>query len=234
MQSNETNQFETKPVGPTDTVVTPAPVAEQAETVPVVPVAPEATSEAPYTINPDKLAEKLANDKALSAKMAARELPATGNANATISDPFMVNVEARYNIVQNQSDQVLIVPDMKTNDEDMGLVFQPGEVITLADYYSPQEINRSKGLRHAATKMVGVGNKFMLIPLNTEEEGVLFKVPEKVKHIKGSMFEDTAHNDFDDRFAELEAKEAKREEKLLRKTLAGKRTKQHGQAPSRV
>ena len=35
-------------------------------------------------------------------------------------------------------------------------------------------------------------------------------------------------NDFDDRFAELEQREAKREQKLIRKTLGQRKQKLHG------
>ena len=200
--------------------------------------APMTEAEKPFTIDQEKVAAKIAADTALAKSLAERQpLPATGDPNARISDPYTVNVTPRYNIVQNQSDKLLVIPDMKTNDEDMGLVFQPGEVVVLTEFYSPQQINRSKGLRYAATDvhaLNGVNGRPMLIPLNTEEEGKSFAVPKKVQMPKGSMFEDQLHNDFDDRFAELELRDAKREEKLRKKTLASRKLKQHGAAPSHV
>jgi len=212
--------------------VTKTPSSVETTVIKEESIAPEQKS---YTIDPDKVAQKAAEDAALASSLEKRTpLPATGNPNATVMDHMMVQVEPRYVIVQNQSDKFLVVPDMKTNDDDMGLTFQPGEVVVLTDFYTPQEINRSKGLRHAATDLNGVGGRPILVPLSSEEEGLAFKVPKKTKYSKGTMFEDTAQNDFDDRFAELEAREAKREEKLLKKTLASRKLKKHGQAPSRV
>lgn len=196
---------------------------------------PITEAEKPYTVDQDKVAAKIEADKKFAQSLEERTpLPSTGDPNARVADPYTVNVAPRYNIVQNQSDTFLIVPDMKTSDEDMGLTFQPGEVIVLTDFYSPQQINRSKGLRYAATKVKGVGDNPMLVPLASEEEGAAFVPPQKKKYPKGTVIEDQAHNDFDDRFAELEQREAKREEKLLKKTLASRRLKKHGQAPARV
>ena len=224
-------------VVPTETTISaqPAEVSVGEET-PAPEVQEELTqAEIPYTVDQDKIAAKVASDKTLADKLESREaLPATGDPSATVSDPFTVNVAPRYTVMQNQSDKFLVVPDMKTNDEDMGLVFEPGEVVLLTDFYSPQQINRSKGLRYAATKLLGVSDKFMLIPLAREEDGKAFVAPQKKKYAKGTSFEDMEQNDFDDRFAELEQREAKREEKLLKKTLASRTTKKHGQAPVRV
>lgn len=180
----------------------------------------------------DEEMQKLkAKDKQLQENLNSR-LPATGNPEATIADPFMTKVVPRYDLVQNQSDKMVIIPDLKTNVEDMGLVLEPGQFVKLTDFYSPQEINRSKGLRFAATKMPGVDNNPALIPLNSEAEASLFKVPERVKHNKGDIFEDPNMNDFDRRFEELEMREARAEEKLTKKSLAGRFTKSHGKAPA--
>ena len=188
----------------------------------------------PQGVDTTKLKKKLEEDKALMEKLEDRALPATGDPNAKVADPYTVGVTPRYNIVQNRSEFILVVPDLKTNVEDMGLVLQPGEVIILGDFYTPMEVNKSKGLRWAATQCKGVGDNMALVPLRTEEEGASFKVPERVKHAPGTTLEDTAHNDFDDRYEELEKREAKREEKLIKKTLGSRRTKQHGSAPSHV
>lgn len=187
-----------------------------------------------HFITPDKMAEALEAQKEFQKTLESRAaLPAAGNPNAVVQDPFMTRVEPRYNIVQNRSNLMLIIPDLKTNPEDMGLVLQPGDSIRLTDFYSPQEINRSKGLRYSATKLQGT-NGFALVPLNDESEGADFKIPERRHYARGTMYEDVVPNDFDLRFEELEAKEAKRDEKLLRKTLAGRVTRQHGQAPVSV
>jgi hypothetical protein len=193
------------------------------------------TTNQPYTIDSDKLDEKLEKDRNLQKQLEDRvKTPASGNPQATVVDPFTPNVIPRYTIVQNRSDKFLVIPDMKTTDEDMGLVFNPGEVVVLTDFYSPQQINRSKGLRHAATIMKGVGGNPMLVPLDSEEDAKEFKVPKKKTYAKGTTFEDHEPNDFDDRFYELEQREAKREEKLLRKTLGHRKTKKHGSAPAKV
>lgn len=187
-----------------------------------------------HFITPDKMAEAQEAQKEFQKTLESRvSLPAAGDPSAVVSDPFMTRVAARYNIVQNRSNLMLIIPDLKTNPEDMGLVLNPGDSIRLTDFYSPQEINRSKGLRYSATKLQGV-NGFALVPLNDESEGADFKVPERRHYEKGTSYDDTTPNDFDLRFEELETKEAKREEKLMRKTLAGRVTRQHGQAPERV
>lgn len=173
--------------------------------------------------------------KAQRAELESRDtLGPTGNPNATIADPVMQHVVPRYDIVQNQSAMALIVPDLKTNAEDPGLMLYPGEVIKLTDFHSPMEINRSKGLRYAASKLPGLNGNFALVPLKHEDEGLAFKVPERQKYPKGTIVEDQNPNDFDYRFEELEMRDAKREEKLLKKTLAGRVTKKHGAAPVHV
>lgn len=161
-------------------------------------------------------------------------LSPTGNPEATIADPMMQKVVPRYNIVQNQSNLALIVPDLKTNPDDTGLMLYPGEVIKLTDFYSPMEINRSKGLRYAASVLKGIGDAYALIPLQSEDEGKNFRLPERQKYPKGTVIEDPIINDFDRRFDELEIRDAKREEKLLKKTLAGRTTRMHGAAPVHV
>lgn len=207
----------------------PAPVSEKPDDLSMT------REERPIAVNPEKIAKKIEEDKAFAERLAQRQpLSAAGNPNARISDPLMANVEPRYIVVQNQSDKFLIIPDMKNSDEDLGLTFQPGETVLLTDFYSPQQINRSKGLRYAATVLKGVGDNPMLVPLATEEEGSLFKVPEKKRFPKGTMYEDPNDNDFDERFAEMEQREAKREEKLLKKTLASRKLREHGKAPAHV
>lgn len=185
-------------------------------------------------VNKEAVAKKLEESKQLREAMEARSSNALGNPNAVIQDPFMVRVEPRYNVVQNQSHNFLIIPDLKTGPEDMGLSLQPGEAIKLTDFYSPQEINRSKGLRYSTTKIVGLNGNCALVPIASEEAAADFKLPERVKRAKGDVFEDTVPNDFDLRFEELEAKDAKAEERMRRKTLAGRVTRQHGAAPAHV
>ena len=180
------------------------------------------------------LAQKILADRKFKETLDARNTAALGNPNAAIADPYTVKVDARYNVVQNQSSYFLIIPDLKTGPEDMGLTLTPGEHIKLTDFYSPLEINRSKGLRYAATKLKGIGENYALIPLASEEAALAFKVPEKAKHAKGESFDDPNYNDFDARFEELEQKDAKAEERLRKKTLAGRVTKQHGSAPASV
>ena len=53
-------------------------------------------------------------------------------------------------------------------------------------------------------------------------------LPEKELPPPGSTFEDTAQNDFDDRFEELERRDAKRQEKMIKKSLGAKKHKNHG------
>ena len=127
------------------------------------------------------------------------------------------------------------MPDLKTNDDDMGLMMVPGQVEVLTDFYTPQEINRSRGLKYAATKVPGYyQGEFALVPLRSEEDGAAFTPPKKEALPKGIPVEDTAYNPFDERFEELEAREAKRDEKLRKKTLGMRTTKKHGSAPARV
>lgn len=188
-----------------------------------------------FQVNRDRMAKKIQEDKELAASLAARStLSSRGNPDAKVADPHLPHITPRYDIVQNRSDMVLIVPDLKTNVEDMGLVLNPGMHIVLTDFYTPQEINRSKGLRYAATKLVGAGSEFALVPIASEAEASTYQVPERKQLPKGIPIEDMTPNDFDIRFNELEAREAKREEKLLRKTLGMGRTKEHGRAPQHV
>lgn len=200
----------------------------QPQTIPTLET--ELPQEQEHIPNP-MMQKKLAEDKALQERLNSRSLPATGNPNATISDPMMVRVEPRYNIIQNRSNKILLVPDLKTGVEDMGLQLQPGEHIVLTDFYSPQEINRSKGLLFAATKMPGVAGNMALVPIASTEQALEFKPPERRHYEPGTMIIDESQNDFDDRFEELLKRDAKRDEKLIKKTLGMRKQKQHGSVP---
>lgn len=179
-------------------------------------------------ITPEEYAKRVEAQAELKQNLASRNTQ-FGNPGATLADPIGAQVQPRYIIVQNRSDGILHVPDLRSNmPEDPGLIIQPGEVYNLGDFYTPMEINRSRGLRYAATKMKGVEGNRALVPLANEEEGGNFKVPEKKKYPAGTTMEDTADNPFDERFDELEKREAKREDKLLKKTLAGRKQRQHG------
>jgi len=185
-------------------------------------------------LSPQDVEKRKEEERASRATLESRAVPATGNPDATIADPMMQRVVPRYDLVQNRSQMALIVPDLKTNPEDTGLMLYPGEVIKLTDFYSPMEINRSKGLRYAASKLPGLDGNFALIPLGNEDQAAEFKLPQKQKYPKGTVIEDQQVNDFDLRFEELEMRDAKREEKLLKKTLAGRVTRKHGVAPAAV
>ena len=181
-----------------------------------------------FKVSKETFDKQRVEDKELAQQLANRDAR-YGDPNARIADPIMQQVAPRYNVVQNQSDKVLVIPDVKADAEDMGLVLQPGEMILLTDFYSPQQINRSRGLRYAATIEKGIGDKFALVPLKTEEEGAAFVVPKKKQRAPGETFEDPDDdNPFDARYAELEAREAKRDAKLIKKTLASRKQKQHG------
>jgi len=193
-----------------------------------------ADSEPTTQPNQEKIKEKQIKDSQLDNSINAREMPATGDPDASVADPQMIRVKPRYRIVQNQSIKFLIIPDLKAYSEDRGLTLEPGEYSVLTDFYTPQEINRSRGLRYAATEEPGLNGKPALIPLSCEEDAAKFVLPEKKKYPKGTQVEDLEPNDFDERFEELEKREAKREEKLLKKTLGMRRTKQHGSAPQHV
>jgi len=187
-------------------------------------------------VSPADMAAKQEVARIKREELEARNTAAQGNPNATIADPYMVRVEPRYDIVQNQSTYMVVIPDLKTGPEDLGLTLQPGEIIKLTDFYSPLEINRSKGLRYVSTKLLsGLGEgAYAVVGLKSEEEGNRFVLPKKRVREKGETFEDNVPNDFDRRFEELEAKDAKANERLLRKTLASRTTRLHGAAPAHV
>ena len=159
-----------------------------------------------------------------------------GNPEAKLADPVGQQVKPRYEIVQNRSDCILVFPDLRNGNDpgDRGLSLNPGEVVTLTDFYTPMEINRSRGLRKAATEMPGVAGQKALVVLKNEGEGADFVPPQKAVHAPGSLIVDEHPNDFDIRFEEMELKDSKREQKLMQKTLGGRTLKRHGVAPMHV
>ena len=93
------------PVENTNPPLNPAPVPERVPSP--LDEGPEVEQHTPppaYLIDPAKREAKLAADKQLQEKLAARSLPSTGNPNASVMDPYMAKVEPRYHIVQNRSD----------------------------------------------------------------------------------------------------------------------------------
>ena len=182
-------------------------------------------------ITKEKYLERKQEDAEHTASLEARNapMPATGgNPAATVADPLGVQVQPRYDVVQNRSNLFLIIPDLKSEEDDRGAKLLPGEVIKLTDFYSPQQINRSRGLRYSSTELKGLDGNFALVPLANEEQGANFTPPEKKELAAGTTVIDNEPNDFDIRFEELEAKEKKREEKLKKKSLGMRKSSQHG------
>ena len=167
--------------------------------------------------------------------LAARDV-GQGNPEAKLSDPVGAQVKPRYEVVQNRSDCILVFPDLRNGNDpnDRGLSMNPGDVVTLTDFYTPMEINRSRGLRKAAMEMPGVAGQKALVVLNSEEQGADFVPPQKAVHAPGTLIVDDHPNDFDLRFEEMEMKDSKREQKLMQKTLGGRTLKRHGAAPAHV
>lgn len=211
---------------------TPAPTAV-AEVSPVPSAAESALLNA-RKMTPDTVQARTQETSERQVTLESRTPAAYGNPNATVADPYMPRIEPRYDLVQNRSDRQVIIADLKTNVDDPGLRIEPGEFIKLTDMYTPQEINRSKGLKFALTKDEWKPGHCTLVPLTHESQALDFEVPKKKVWEKGSTHEDMEYNDFDVRFEELEAKDAKREEQLLRKTLHSKVSRKHGSAPTQV
>jgi hypothetical protein len=162
-------------------------------------------------------------EEARSQKELSERDTGEGNPNAKLADPVGAQVEPRYKIVQNRSDSILVFPDLRdgNNPDDRGLSLNPGEVVTLTDFYTPMEINRSRGLRSASMNIPGIAGQKALVSLRSEDEGMNFIPPKKAVYAPGTLRVDDRPNDFDLRYEEMELKESKREQKLRQKTLGG-------------
>ena len=69
--------------------------------------------------------------------------------NTTPIQQTVVQVQPKVRFIGNHSNTLVIIPDLKNEVDDSGLSLQPGTKYDLLLYYTPQEINRSRGLDNA-------------------------------------------------------------------------------------
>lgn len=62
------------------------------------------------------------------------------------ANPQDTGITPKVRFIGNPTNQLIIIPDLRNAVDENGLSLNPGEKIDLTQYYTPQEINRSRGL----------------------------------------------------------------------------------------
>lgn len=128
--------------------------------------------------------------------------------------------EPKARFVLNATGNRYVIPDLKNSVDENGLTLNPGERIDLLQFYTPQEINRSRGLDNGIKGVKNPDNDAWavtpgLIILESMDQVVNY-TPEKPfaqGKSAGSSFE-AARNFADDNLDKLDLQEEKEFEKI--------------------
>ena len=140
----------------------------------------------------------------------------------TEAPDIKINAKARY--IGNISGGTVIIPDLKNSIDEHGLSLNAGESRDLALYYTPQEINRSRGLDKAISGSKDpITGKVVLKPSirlldDLNEELPAIPKPPSQKHAPGTQLE-AGRNFADDNLEDLANLEKKELEKISRQTI---------------
>lgn len=134
----------------------------------------------------------------------------------------VIRVQPKVRFVGNISNDTIVIPDLKNAVDESGLVLQPSQKIDLLLYYTPQEINRSRGLDNCINGIKDLKTEKEIQPpilkvLQSLEESIPPPAKSFVEsHEKGSQFE-AEPNYADDNLKRLDEEERKEEERIQAK-----------------
>lgn len=141
----------------------------------------------------------------------------------TVTESVVV-VEPKVRFVGNISNEMLIIPDLRNDVDEEGLTILPGQKIDLLLYYSPREINRSRGLDNFlhGLKNPATGEKIydpklkVLSSMDEELPPVPLTIEQQYKGKENRTFYDETFNYADRNLADIEARDQKELERHTR------------------
>ena len=143
-----------------------------------------------------------------------------------------VSKKPRCRYVANTSGGILIIPDLVSAAEEGGIALDPGEKLDLLQYFTPEQINRSRGLVRALKEISETTKLAQLTVIGSVDDplpdGAIVKpLVERVS--PGTTVEADA-NVYDRRIDEEYEKENIRNEKLKQGAQRRRHTTQHGRS----
>lgn len=156
-------------------------------------------------------------------KIPVRDLIVYDDVNVADPGALMTSKRPKARFVANTSGGLLVIPDLGD-----GFWMEAGEKADLLQYFTPQEINKSRGVDNAfntTSDTTGLPQLVRLTSMNDQLPEGAIVIPEGEREDHRSTYE-ASRNEFDDKLEEDLAKEEERNEKLK-----GRRaTRQHGRA----
>lgn len=145
---------------------------------------------------------------------------------------LMTSSKPRFRYVANTSGGILCIPDLRNEVEPEGIGLEAGEKIDLLTMFTPQQINRSRGLQNSVKKISDQSG----LPLITVLESLDDPLPEGtfIKPLAETVTPGTRlqadDNIFDDKLDHAYEKEEEQAEKARGASHLRRKTRQHGRA----
>lgn len=157
--------------------------------------------------------------------LAGSEFDADPNALVTSKHP-----RARY--VVNTSGGLLIIPDLVSDSEEGGIALDPGEKVDLLQMFTPEQINRSRGVTRALATVSETTGLKQLTVINSLDDPVpdgAIVVP-LAQRVEPETVLQAPVNIFDQKLDEDYQKEQERNDRLKAASRRERHTSQHGRA----
>ena len=147
------------------------------------------------------------------------------------TEALMTSNKPRFRFMANTSGGILCIPDLKNEAEDEGIGFQPGEKVDLLTMFTPQQINRSRGLVGCTKKISQTGLPAITVLNSLDDplpEGAII-VPLALRTSPGTSIQ-ADDNEFDEKLDRAYEKEEERAEKQRGASHMRRHTRQQGRA----
>lgn len=148
------------------------------------------------------------------------------------ADALITSNKPRFRYIANTSGGILCIPDLQNEVEPEGIAFKAGEKVDLLSMFTPQQINRSRGLQGSVTKISEQSGLPMITILTGLDDllpdgAIIQPLAEKVAPGTTMQAED---NVFDEKLDRTYEKEEERAEKQRGASHMRRHTRQKGRA----
>lgn len=150
------------------------------------------------------------------------------------SAALMTSNKPRFRFIANTSGGEFGIPDLRSEVEEEGISLRAGEKIDLLKFFTVQQINRCQSLLAAVkttSEQSGLPYITVLNSLDDPLPAGSIVIPLAQRTEPGTSLEAEA-NIYDEKIAEDVRKEEERNEKLMAKNVAARRTTRHGRSSS--
>ncbi len=145
---------------------------------------------------------------------------------------LMTSNKPRFRFVANTSGGILCIPDLKNEAEEDGIAFKAGEKLDLLTMFTPQQINRSRGLQNSVEKISDQTGLTMLTVLDSIDDplpkGAIIKP--LIERVEPGTTMQADENPFDEKLDRAYQKEEDQAEKVRGASHHRRKTRLKGRA----